>query len=197
MISAHSDKSTSFASLTRKANFRLSECRARWKAAAQGHPLGDRLLLLPLTRAARASSHWNHWRSLGNRVSKVKSTIWAHKQLYPRSLSVKGFSLHLQTVSLIAVPWRYWRSRRSGMTSTCSSSSASRSRRSARGHDDQDQARLARLGARGYRGGQFPTLYLAATSVGSNAYAVNCVQATSARSNTALPGPVRSVIATW
>ena len=99
---AHSDKSTSFASLTRKANFRLSECRARWKAAAQGHPLGDRLLLLPLTRAARASSHWNHWRSLGNRVSKVKSTIWTHKQLYPRSLSVKGFSPHLQTISLIA-----------------------------------------------------------------------------------------------
>jgi hypothetical protein len=38
----HSDKSTSFAPLTRKANFRLSECRARRKAPAQGHPLGDR-----------------------------------------------------------------------------------------------------------------------------------------------------------
>jgi hypothetical protein len=42
----------------------------------------------------------NHWRSLGKWVAKVKLTVWMHKQPYRRSLSVRGFSLHLQTISL-------------------------------------------------------------------------------------------------
>jgi hypothetical protein len=43
-----------------------------------------------------------YWRSLGKWVTKVESTIWMHKQPYRRSLSVKGFSLHPQTISRAA-----------------------------------------------------------------------------------------------
>ncbi len=63
---AHSDKSTSFASLTRQANFRLSECPACYKAAAQGRPLGDR----------RIACGIEAWQSEANSDGREKPTLY-------------------------------------------------------------------------------------------------------------------------